>query len=215
MKMKLVEETEIKKRVRRQDFKTEAEYEDDLARRRGFNSRAEYQDDLAQKKGYENHAERAREYSYKVLGCLPMSENKDCPAHLGVHIAERVLAHVFKKENVERMPHGHKGYDFICGKGYKVDVKSSSLYIGNEWMFTIRENKIAEQFLLLAFGKRPKDDKNPKPIHLWLIKKDEIIRWEEFWNRTSIQIKNTPEGLLEFEKYELKEGLEHIIECCE
>jgi len=26
--------------------------------------------------------------------------------------------------------------------------------------------------------------------------------------------KNTPEGLREFEKYELKEGLEHIIECC-
>jgi len=209
----------IKKRVRKQDFKSDAEYQDDLIKRKGFDSWAEYQDDLAQKKGYKDRLERDREYNYDVRGQLPMSENKDCPAHLGVNIAEKILAHVFKKENVERMPYGHKGYDFICGKGKKVDAKSSSLLLGNEWFFNIRQNNIAEQFLLLVFGERPEDDKNPKPMHLWLVPKDAIFirRWKakEFWDRTGIWIKNTPLGLLEFEKYELKEGLEHIIECCE
>jgi len=205
----------IKKRVGRQDFKSDVEYQDDLIRRRGFDSRAEYLDDLAKKDGYIDRKERLRECNYDVRRCLPMSENKDCSLYLGVHTAERVLAHVFKKENVERMPNGHKGYDFICGKGKKVDVKSSSLYIGNEWIFAIKCNKIAEQFLLLAFGERHYNDENPKPMQLWLIPNDVIIRNREFWDRTGIQIKNTPEGLREFEKYELKEGLEHIIECCE
>jgi len=236
MNLKIVEETELNiRRIvtpghRRQDFKSNIEYEDDLAKRKGFDSRAEYQkhrlkergfeteaeyrDHLAREEGYEDMLERKREYNYNVLGQLPMSENKDCAAYLGVNIAERVLAHVFKKENIERMPYGHKGYDFICGKGKKVDVKSASL-IGNEWMFAIKHNEIAEQFLLLAFGKRHYDDENPKPMKLWLVPSDVIIRGKEFWDRETIQIKNTPLGLREFEKYELKEGLEHIIECCE
>jgi len=145
---------------------------------------------------------------------LPMSENKDCSQYLGIHIAERVLVHVFKND-VERMPPNNPGFDFICGKGKKVDVKSSSLHSYNGWSFCIDNNEIAQQFLLLVFGERPEDDKNLKPMQLWLIPNDAIIRGKEFWDRTGIQINNTPPGLREFEKYELKEGLEHIIECCE
>ena len=239
MKIELVEETEIKKLVRKQDFKSDVEYREYLAKRKGFDSDVEYRkhkrdllakkkgfdsraeydkhkkDLSAQKKGYEDRLERQREYSYDVLGQLPMSENKDCPAYLGVNIAEKILAHIFKKENVERMPYGHKGYDFICGKGKKVDVKSSSLHSYYYWKFNIRNNKIAEQFLLLAFDERSEDDKNLKPMRLWLVPSDIIIRGEEFWNRETIQINNTPFGLREFEKYELKEGLEHLLECCE
>ena len=174
----------------------------------GCKTLTEYNNYCAKKGGYEDNAERQREYRYNTGQCMPMSENKDCAQYLGIHIAERVLAHIFKKENVERKPYGNPGYDFICGKGKKVDVKSSSLYTDrNGWKFRIEYNDIAEQFLLLAFGERPEDDENPKPMRLWLIPNDVIIRGEEFWNRGSISIKNTPEGLREFEKYELKEGL--------
>ena len=73
----------IKKRVRKQDFKSDAEYWDDLAKRKGFDGRAEHgkhkKDLLAKKDGYEDYAERVREHSYEVLGCLPMSENKYSP----------------------------------------------------------------------------------------------------------------------------------------
>ena len=181
----------------------------------GCKTSTEYRNHCANNAGYIDYAERQKEYRYDTGRSGLMSENKDCSLYLGVNIAERILAHVFKKENVERMPHGHKGYDFICGKGYKVDVKSSSLLSGNGWYFHIEHNEIAEQFLLLAFGKRPKDDKNPKPMQLWLIPNDVIIRHRKFWKRGTIAIKNTPKGLREFKKYELKKGLERIIECCE
>jgi len=53
----------------------------------------------------------------------PMGENRDCSKFLGVHVAEQVLSQVFN--NVEVMPHNNKGFDFICNRGKKIDVKSS------------------------------------------------------------------------------------------
>lgn len=107
------------------------------------------------------------EYQHRTGRQQPMSENRECSLFLGVHIAERVLSHVFK--NVHRMPYGHTGYDFICSGGYMIDVKSScSGRSGNRsdrWRFAIRKNKIAEYFLLLAFDNRD----NLSPKHIWLI----------------------------------------------
>ena len=198
--------------VDRKDYKK-------VVKNAGCETRAEYENYIAKERGYIDSAERHREYMHDTGRSSPMSENKDCSSYLGIHVAERILAHVFKKENVERKPYGHKGYDFICGKGKKVDVKSSSLLSGNEWCFHIKHNDIAEQFLLLAFGKRPDNDKNPKPMRLWLIPNNAIFvrrgHTKEFWDRATITIINTHKGLLEFKKYELKEGLEHLIECCE
>ena len=74
-------------------------------------------------------------------GCKPASENRQCPAFLGVHVAEQVLSKVFK--DVKKMPYGHKGFDFICNKGKKIDVKSSCMRAsGSNWAFDIRKNKI-------------------------------------------------------------------------
>jgi len=185
----------------------------------GCETITEYHNRCAKNAGYIDYTERQREYMHNTGRQIPMSENEDCPSYLGIHVAEgrvakKILSYIYK--NVKIMSYGHKGYDFICGKGKKVDAKSSSLRsYYNGWSFSIDKNEIAEQFLLLAFGERPDDDENPKPMKLWLIPKDAIIRGEEFWNRTGIWIKNTPEGLREFEKYELKEGLERLIECYE
>jgi hypothetical protein len=84
-----------------------------------------------------------------------------------VHVAEQVLSKVFK--GVEQMPYGHKGYDFICNQGKKIDVKSACTQThdrkSDSRTFMIRKNKIADYFLCLAFDNR--EDLNP--LHIWLI----------------------------------------------
>ena len=84
--------------------------------------------------------------------------------YLGVTIAEKVLSKIFK--NVKLMPYGNPGYDFKCGKGFLVDVKSGCIrknYIA--WTFHINKNIIADYFLCLAFDNRD----NLNPLHVWLI----------------------------------------------
>ena len=120
-----------------------------------------------------------------------MSENRGCPLFLGVHVAEQVLALVFN--HVDRMPNNNPGYDFICGNGYRIDVKSacrSVRKIGSDrWEFYIGKNQIAEYFLCLAFDNR--DDLNPE--HVWLIparyvndhmtvgvSESTIAKWDEY-----------------------------------
>lgn len=94
-----------------------------------------------------------------------IKNNKNCPGFLGVYIAEHILSHIY--HNVKRMPYGHRGYDFICGKGYKIDVKSACLKENhpNLWGFSIKRNKIPDYFLCLAFDNR--EDLNP--LYIWLI----------------------------------------------
>lgn len=118
--------------------------------------------------------------------------NKSCSSYLGIVIAEQVLSKVFK--NVEIMPHNNPGFDFICGNGFKIDVKSSCRYIrgitySDIWMFNINKNIIADYFLCLAFDNRT--DLNPQ--YLWLIRGDvvndkssllitesKISKWDEY-----------------------------------
>lgn len=119
----------------------------------------------------ENNRERvneaARNSNYRH-GVKPMSENKTCSSYLGCHVAERVLSKVFK--NVEVMPPNHPGYDFICNKGKKIDVKSCCMLPAHDthacrWLFTINRNSVADYFLCIAFDNR--DGLNP--LHIWLI----------------------------------------------
>lgn len=107
--------------------------------------------------------ERGRE----VRGSIPMSENKECSSYLGVAVAERLVRHLFK--DVVRMPNNNTGFDFVCAKDKKIDVKSSCLKIQHNkylcWSFHIVNNQIADYFLLLAFDNR----KDLIPLHQWLI----------------------------------------------
>lgn len=144
-------------------------------------------------------------YKHKIGISKPMLENKDCSSYLGVHIAEKLLSKVFK--NIKQMPYGNIGYDFICSKGMKIDVKSSILifrknlpnYKG-EWHFTIRKNTIADYFLCLAFDNR--EDKNPQ--HLWLIPANKI----NYLQMLSIS-KNQTQKWSQYEQ-----SLNKIIICC-
>lgn len=135
-----------------------------------------------------NAANRKRWY---INGGKPMCINKSCPVFLGVHIAEQILSKAFK--DVETMPYGNTGFDFICNKGKKIDVKSAcvskhGLHKGS-WSFGIRKNQTADFFLCLAFDNR--DDLTP--LHMWLIpskkinyltcagiSKSTILKWDEY-----------------------------------
>ena len=73
-------------------------------------------------------------------GYQSMYENKDCASYLGIVIGERLIRHLFN--DVEVMPPGNMGFDFICNKGKKIDVKSSTsktiqndTSIINNWKF--------------------------------------------------------------------------------
>ena len=104
----------------------------------------------------------------RMRGEQPYNKNKECAAFLGVHVAERVLSRVFK--NVKRMPYGHPGYDIVCNKNKKIDIKSACINKHDAWVFNIRRNLIADYFLCLAFDNR--EDLNP--LHAWLIPAKEV-----------------------------------------
>lgn len=116
------------------------------------------------KDNYHNRGGRER------LGHQSMYENKSCSAYLGIVIGERLCKHLFK--DVEVMPINNPGYDIICNKGKKIDVKASATHIRqniisvvNFWSFAIKHNTIADYFILVAFDNRI--DLNP--LHLWMI----------------------------------------------
>jgi hypothetical protein len=131
-----------------------------------------------------------------------MSENRKCSSFLGVNVAEQVLSQVFK--NVQRMPYGNPGYDFKCGRGYLVDVKSSCrrchTYCADDWLFQVKKNPIAEYFLCLAFDNR----KDLTPEHIWLIPAGDVN------NKTGVSISETT--LDKWNKYEL--DINQISACC-
>ena len=163
--------------------------------------RREYQRNYQQK-----HREHIRDYHrdrlHRIGHCKPMSENRTCPAFLGVFVAERVLSHVFK--DVQRMPFGNPGFDFRCRYGYTIDVKGSCRYhsgkYADQWHFHIRQNKVADYFLCLAFDNR--DDLNPE--HIWLIPGNEINE------RKTVGISETT--LEKWAQYE--QPINKVMSCC-
>lgn len=144
--------------------------------------------------GYRRHPE-----------CRPMSDAPDCPSYLGIYVAEQVLSKFF--DHMERTLPNTKGYDYICGKGYKIDVKSSCMLRpknGNPlWGFHLYYNSIADWFLCLAFDNR----ESLNPMHVWL------LPGKKFSNKSGISITNTTRGLAKWAKYE--RPIDNVIACCE
>jgi len=109
---------------------------------------------------------------YIACGHITMSENKACSSYLGVAVAERLCRHLFK--DVIRMRNGNPGYDFICNRNKKIDVKSACITLNLKkhphWHFAINRNQIADFFLLVAFDNRD----NLEPLHQWLIPSDKL-----------------------------------------
>ena len=133
----------------------------------------------------------------------PMAQAKDSAAYLGVHIAERVLGGFF--DHMERMPRNNPGFDFICGMGYKIDVKSSCIQIYKQyrrWNFHTFQNNMADYFLCIAFDNR----ESLTPMHVWLIPSKEVCR------KSHVQIYDTEKNLSFWSKFE--RPVDRAITCC-
>jgi hypothetical protein len=116
------------------------------------------------KRCYANYASLRLHTSGKVL---PYNVTKEGSSYLGIHIAERLLSKVFN--NVERMPMCNRGYDFICGKGKRIDSKCSTEKHEHghctRWRFDIEKNTTADYFACIAFDNRV----DINPLYFWLI----------------------------------------------
>ena len=132
-------------------------------------------------------------------GHLQMSENTECSVHYGVHINERLLKHYFN--DVDVMPYGNSGYDFICNNGWKIDGKGSFTGDSGRWKFAINHNTITDYFFCVAYDNRK--DKNI--VHIWL------LPGNKFNHLVSASIsKSTIDKWSEYEQ-----PLDKIIACCD
>lgn len=204
-KRKLITLNEYKdEKAKRLGFKDNKEYEKDLIIRKGFKNITQYHNFLAVKRGFKNNVEYTKHWRHKKKINISMSENKDCNLYLGVHIAENALSKIF--EDVQRMPYGNPKYDFICGRGFKIDVKSACQYIDRGrvvWSFHINCNTIADYFLCIAFDNR----KHLNPLHIWLIGGDEIINKYKIKEYMKVGISDSIKILKKYSKYELDDKL--------
>lgn len=149
---------------------------------------------------YAAHREQRRAYTqswnHRTGLCRPMNEAIDSSQYLGVYVAERALSGLF--DHVERMPFGNPKFDFICGKGFKIDCKSACTQYSKrydspgQWHFNVNRNTIADYFLCLAFNNR----EALEPQHVWLIPGHAIN------DHVGFGISNTPRSLAKWSKYE-------------
>lgn len=137
------------------------------------------------------------------MGQKLMSDNRKCTMFLGVYIAERTLSHVFN--NVIRQPINNPGFDFICNKGMKIDVKSSCMHFNinqnPRWMFHIKKNQIADYFLCLAFDNR----KYLNPLYIWLIPASDV--------NNQLTISATIDTISKWNEYAL--NIDKVSKCCD
>lgn len=143
-----------------------------------------------------------RERTHRMGIHEPMDKNRSCSFFLGVHVAERVLFNVFR--NVEKMHIHNRGYDFVCNHGKFVDVKASCehTYGGrSHWVFAIRNNRVADYFLCIAFDDRT----SLNPLHIWLLP-GKIVN-----HKHSATISKSTLG--KWDEYKLNIG--KVVDCCE
>lgn len=153
-------------------------------------------------------AKKTKEHNHLIGLKRPIEMATDLPVWLGIHVAERVLSKYF--DNVVRMPYGNPGYDYICSKGYKIDVKCSCLSHGNanfplpsgRWTFAINRNNIADYFLCLGFDNRM--DLNP--MHIWLVPGKLVS------DKKQLRIGNKTISFANWSSYE--RSLDKVIGCC-
>ena len=99
------------------------------------------------------------------------------------------------------MPHGNKGFDMICNKGMKIDVKTSALTEKRfHWSFWVSKNKIADYFICIALDNRT--DLNV--LHMWMIPGDKISHLDS--------IKISPTTVHKWKQWE--KDIEDVQLCC-
>lgn len=164
--------------------------------------------------------------TYKCLACqrvrnkrqkegIKVKPTPGCSNYVGLYIAERVLKRAF---DVMTKSHPMDAWDFICGNGFTVNSKCSTLRIKDKsndmwWQFHIEKNKTTKFFCLIALDNTPVnvvDD--PRPIHVWLIPGDAIIDGRPLNDRVSLNV--SPRTMQRLEPYRRTDMEGKIIKCC-
>ena len=151
------------------------------------------------------------ESKHRLGHTKPMKESPQCSQFLGVCVAERVIRHCGMFNIITKAPNNTPGYDFVCGRGYKIDVKSAcrtfAIRNGNSltpwWTFHIDHNKIADWFVTIAFDDRV----HLTPLHAWMIPGDVIN------HLVCLTITESERSLVKWEQYE--RPLDQIESCCD
>ncbi len=175
-------------------------------RSKGFESDYERQNEWAKRNGFESRAEQVKLKRYERGKASPHWSNTDCSLWLGVHVAEKLLPEIF--DNVEMMPFSNEGFDAICIKGYRIDVKSTCISMKNQFGFHIRKNKNVDWFIMFAFDNR----RDLNLLYGWLMKSNEVIVGRNGLERklneiSMLTITNKKQYMIKFKKYELSDVL--------
>jgi len=176
--------------------------------RKGFNSYEEYLDIMAIGRGFTCYEEYTKVWEYYPGMPDPIKENRKDARFIGIYIAENSVSKLF--EDTKQMRYGNPGYDIICKKGYKIEVKAATLARNNTLSFHLGKNKIADYFILIGFN----NIIELKPLYLWIIKSDEIIRGSRLKDIDVLSISNETELVKPFRKYNKIDKLEKLKEIC-
>lgn len=179
----------------------------DWAHDKGFKDYREYLDVVAIGRGFTCYEEYVKVWMYYPGMINHLTENRSTKNFIG-YIAECGVSKIF--DNVMRMPYANPGYDFICDRGQKIDVKGAILNQHNQFSFHIRYNHITDYFVLIGFN----DILKLEPLHIWLIKSGEIIQELSINDRHILHIPNTNKYIEKFKKYELSDKLEKLKSSC-
>lgn len=175
---------------------------------KGFNSYEEYLNIIALGRGFTHYGEYEKVWMCYPEMPSPIKENRIEPRFLGIYIAENGIAKIY--EGSQRMPYFNPGYDIICPKGYKIDVKATVLNRYNTLNFHINQNMIADYFALVTFN----NIIELKPIYMWLIQGDEYVHGCPIRKLDMLTILNEPTHLDNYKKYEKTDKLEKLRDIC-
>lgn len=190
------------------NIKSSKELLDEWARKRCFLNYEEYLNIIALGRGFTCYGEYGKVWTYYTGMIDPIKENRIDTRFLGIYIAENGINKIY--EGSERMQINNKGYDIICPKGYKIDVKATVLNRYNLFNFAINKNKIADYFVLVGFN----NIIELKPLHIWVVKSDDNIYGCQIKELNKIAILNEPKHIYRYKKYERLDKLDMLKNIC-
>lgn len=188
--------------------KSNKELLDDWARKRFFFDYEEYLNIIALGRGFTCYREYGKIWSYYPGMPSPIKENRMDTRFLGVYIAENGINKIY--EGSERMEMNNKGYDIICPKGYKIDVKAAILNRYNIFNFAINKNKIADYFVLVGFN----NIIELKPLRIWVVECNDNIYGHPIKELSRLIILNEPLHIYRYQKYEKLDKLNMLKNIC-
>lgn len=190
------------------DMKNSDDLLDDWAKEKSFHSYEDYLNSIAIGRGFICYLEYEQVWSFYPRMPSPIKENRKDRRFIGVYIGENAVAKLYDES--KRMPYFNPGYDIICPKGYKIDVKSTVLSRYNTFGFAINKNKIADYFVLVAFN----NIIELAPIHLWVVKSDENIDGKMVNQLYKLAIINEQRYIDKYSKYEKLDKLDILKNLC-